>query len=330
MNYVNTARGPVALSKLGLTLTHEHIFLNLLREFRGTGLLNDSGLMEQELIAFVDAGGGTIVELTPAELTVGASPDPSGYFRGTRDSGYADHGSRTVNNVLELRQLSEKTGVNLVLGTGHYRDPYFDSGWLAHRTVDEIAERLICDLRDGFPGTDVRAGIIGEIGFDKWHSSPIEERSFRAAGRAHRSTGVTISTHAPNWPMGIPQLDLLAEEGVDPRRVIVGHCDTINIPEYHLALAERGAFVQFDTIRGGSSYDVSLRADFVMCLVRAGYIDQILLSHDVCRRDHLKALGGFGFVYILNEFRSVLLKLGLESGQIDHILFDNPRRALGQ
>lgn len=326
---VNTARGSVDASSLGRTLPHEHIYLNLLSDFRGTGLLNDPQLMEGEVRAFRDAGGTTIVDLTPSELTVGGAPDPTGRFIGHHDSGYADHGTRTLNNVLALRELSERTGVNVVLGTGHYRDPYFRSSWLSRRSVEEVAERMILDVAEGFPGSDVRAGIVGEIGNDQWQMSALEERSFRAAGRAHRATGVTVSTHAPNWPMGMMQLDMLAEESVDPQRVIVGHCDTVNIPEYHLAIARRGAYVQFDTIRGGANYDIERRAGFVVHLVRAGFLSQILLSHDVCRRDHLKSMGGFGFVYIFEHFRAVLGELGLETDEMESILVDNPRRALG-
>jgi phosphotriesterase-related protein len=307
---------------------HEHIFLNLIPEFRGVGLLNDPDLMAQELTDFVQAGGNTIVELTSAELTIGASPDPGGHFRGVPDSGYPEHGTRTVNSVLALAEISERTGVHVILGTGHYRDPYLTDGWLDHRSAAAIAERLVADITEGFPGTTIKAGIIGEIGADKWYISAVEERSFRAAGRAHRETGVPITTHAARWPVGVLQLDLLAEEGVDPAKVIIGHCDGVNIPEYHLAIAQRGAYVQFDTIRGGSPYDVQMRVDHIMRLAAAGHLDRILLSQDVCRRDHLRATGGCGFVYILNEFRTSLRKAGLDDGEIEQLLVANPQRAL--
>ncbi|MEV0133238.1 hypothetical protein AB0H83_32840 [Dactylosporangium sp. NPDC050688] len=308
---------------------HEHVFLNLIPEFRGVGLLNDADLMARELEAFAAAGGGAMVELTGAELTVGAAPDPGGHFRGVADSGFPEHGTRTVNHVLALAEISERTGVHLILGTGHYRDPYLTDGWLDRRSATDIAQRLIADLTEGFPGTSVRAGIIGEIGADKWFISPAEERSFRAAARAHRATGVPITTHAARWPVGVAQLDLLAEEDVDPRNVIIGHCDGVNIPEYHLAIAQRGAFVQFDTIRGGGAYDVELRVACVMRLARAGHLDQILLSQDVCRRDHLSATGGCGYVYILNRFRAELGRAGLDDGEIEQLLIGNPQRALG-
>ena len=45
------------------------------------------------------------------------------------------------------------------------------------------------DVQAGFPGTSVRAGIIGEIGADKWFISPLEERSFRSAALAISTPG---------------------------------------------------------------------------------------------------------------------------------------------
>lgn len=328
MSEIMTATGPINAHQCGRTLTHEHVLINLIPEFRGVGLVNDPELVKRELQAFVAAGGSTMVELTSAELTIGASPDPAGYFRGVPDSGYPEHGSRTVNHVLTLQQLSVDSGVNLVLGTGHYRDPYLYDGWVDHRSVDEVAARMIADLTDGFPGTSVRAGIIGEVGADKWYMSAVEERSFRAAAKAHRATGATITTHASRWPVGVPQLDLLTSEGVDPRRVIIGHCDAVNIPEYHLEIARRGAYVQFDTVRGSSVYDTELRAGFVMQLRKAGYLDKILLSHDVCRKDHMRLEGGCGYTYIFEEFLALLQKWGMGEDEVDQLVVDNPRRAL--
>ena len=58
---VMTVRGPVDADELGVTLPHEHVFLDLTREYRGDGLLNDETLAEEELRRFVDAGGGTLV-----------------------------------------------------------------------------------------------------------------------------------------------------------------------------------------------------------------------------------------------------------------------------
>jgi phosphotriesterase-related protein len=328
MASVMTARGPVPADALGMTLTHEHIFINSMIEERATGLLNDYELMRQEVSAFTAVGGRTLVELTTAELTAGAAPDPVGRFSGHRATGYAEDGTRAANQALSLRRLSEDLDLHIVLGAGHYRDPFLDPAWFSRTSVDGIAERIVLDATVGFADTDVKAGIIGEIGADKWHVSALEERSFRAAARAHRQTGLTITTHASRWPVGVDQLEILASEGVDPRRVIIGHSDTIDIPEYHEAVAAQGAFVQFDTIRGNSEFDTERRVRLALNLIRKGYASQILLSHDVCSRTHLHVGGGRGYDFVPTVFAARLVDAGLDRELVDRILTDNPRRAL--
>ena len=296
-----TVTGPVAPGDLGVVLPHEHVFIDLVREYRGNGLLNDEDLAKAEVAALREAGGGTLVDLTLDEI----GRDPAA-----------------------LRRVGEATGVRIVMGCGHYRDPYLDRDWFDRMSVDVIADEITRDITEGVRGTGVRAGIIGEIGADRRYISAAEERSFRAAARAHRRTGLTISTHAARWPVGLDQLDLLAEEGVDPRRVIVGHADSVPIPDYHLALARRGCYVSFDGIGTGSRYDHDRTAGYVIELARAGFAAQVLLSHDVCLSDHLRAHGGCGYGYLIEGFLPLLTAAGLEADQVWRLVTQNPAAAL--
>jgi phosphotriesterase-related protein len=295
-----TVTGPADGAELGIVLPHEHLFIDLVRDYRGDGLLNDEALAIREAGAFRDAGGGTIVDVT--SIGLGRQPEA-------------------------LRRVSQQTGLKIVMGTGHYREPYLDRAVVDRSTVDELAEQIVGDLETGVDGTPVRAGIIGEIACDRWISSA-EERAFRAAARAHAKTGITITTHAARWPIGGAQLDLLAEEGVDPRRVIIGHCDMVPIHDYHLALARRGAYVQFDVIQGGNEYDIVSRIAWLKSLVDAGFEDRVLLSQDVCLRSNLLAMGGPGYVYVVTEFRRRLEAAGFSSELIIRFLVENPREAL--
>lgn len=332
MSTVWTTGGEVPVGELGRVLPHEHVFINEMIEDRSTGLLNDAGLMRHELQAFAALGGGAVVELTTAELTAGAAPDPRGLYSGPSGSGFPDHGTRAAGNVAAIAALAEETGVRMILGTGHYREPYLELESLDrfHSSTDEVAERIVRDLTEGFPGTNVRAGIIGEVGPDKWFVSAREERSLRAAARAHLVTGVPITTHTSKWPVGGDVVDLLVAEGVDPRTIILGHCSTIDIPEYHLDLASRGVWMQFDTIRGGHELVVNRWVEQVMRLVRAGYLDRILLSHDVCLKSDLRVNGGCGFTYVLEEFLPRLGHAGLTEGELEQLVTVNPQRALAR
>lgn len=297
---VVTVTGQVEVTDLGVVLPHEHVFIDLMREYRGDGLLHDEALAVQEVARFAAAGGGTLVDVT--SIGLGRQPEA-------------------------LRRVSLATGVRIVMGTGYYREPYLDRAEIDRVSVDELAEGIVRDLEVGVDGTDVRAGIIGEIACDRWLTAA-EERCFRAAARAHRRTGATITTHAARWPVGLAQLDLLAEEGVDPRRVIIGHCDLVPEAGYHLALARRGAWVQFDCIQGRNEYDTEVRVGWIRALVDAGFEDRILLSHDICLRSDLAAMGGPGYAYVPTIFRERLFGAGLGQEVVQALMVDNPRRAL--
>jgi predicted metal-dependent phosphotriesterase family hydrolase len=299
--HVMSVSGPVEASELGVVLPHEHVFADLVREYRGTGLLNDEHLARLELALLRDAGGHTLVDLTLDEI----GRDPAA-----------------------LRRVAQATGVTIIMGCGHYRDPYLNRDWFDRHAVDAVADEIVAEIEEGANGTGIRPGIIGEIGADKWYISAAEERSFRAAARAHLRTGLTISTHAARWPVGLEQARLLAEEGVDPRRVIIGHADTVPIPEYHLSLARLGCYVCFDSIGTGTDYDLSRAVDYVMALVRAGFSGQVLLSHDVFLRGHLRADGGPGYGYLLTDFLPLLIDAGLDAEEVRSFVTSNPVRAL--
>ena len=305
---VMTVRGPVEADRLGFTLPHEHVYVEVVREYRADGLLNDPEVMHAELQRFADAGGSTIVDLT----TRGAGTMPDG----TRDA-------------LALRRASEATGVQIVMGCGSYRDPYLDRDWFDRHTVDELADEMVHEIEEGVGGTGVKAGIIGEIGADREYISALEERSFRAAARAHRRTGLTITTHAARWPgIGLRQLDLLEEEGVDPRRIIIGHCDTVPSSSDRLEIARRGAYVELDCIRGESDFETDSRVRMVVELLEAGYRHQVLISTDLCLRSHLSVRGGPGYTFIRETFLPRLAAAGVEGEQLRELTIDNPRRAL--
>lgn len=327
MATVTAVAGDIDSGELGVTLMHEHLMINQMREQRRTGLVHDREVLLAELEAYRRAGGGTLIELTSGELADGAATDPSLiYHHGARVDG-GEH-TRGVAHVLELLELSRESGVHIIAGTGHYRDPYLDKRWFDEHSVDQIAELLVRDLEDGFPGTTVRAGIIGEIGCDKWFISAAEERSFRAAARASVRTGKVVSTHAARWPVGLAQLEILMAEGVDPAHVIVGHCDSVPIPEYHLDIAKSGAWVQFDGIRFSSGAQLHRRVSWVVNLCRAGQLSRILVSHDVCTLDDLGAHGGCGFTLVPTGFSDALLEAGLDPDEVDQLLVHNPARAL--
>ena len=200
--------------------------------------------------------------------------------------------------------MSARTGLQIVTGCGWYTEPYYPpADDLTRRSTAEIAEQLVAEITGGFGETGVRPGIIGEIGASQGWISPLEERVHRAAARASaRTSGLPFATHTLYHATGRAQMALLDEEGVDPRRVCIGHCDTFPSLDYCLAVARWGAYVSIDNIghQLGDHEDQVVR--LVVGLLDAGHTTQILLSQDVGQVPELRSRGGRGYTYLAETF----------------------------
>jgi predicted metal-dependent phosphotriesterase family hydrolase len=300
LDHVMTVVGPISPDELGIVMTHEHLLLDLYRVFQPHRemKLYDVELAAAELNLYRSAGGRTIVEVTTPDL----GRDPGG-----------------------LKRISELTDVQVVMSAGWYREPFYSPDvW--ERSVRELTADLIRDVEVGCDG--IRPGILGEIGTHGSRVSPVEERVHRAVARAHKATDLTITTHSNASPVGLAQLDIFEEEAVDLRRVVVGHCDTYPVRDYHLAVLERGAWVQFDTIRGNFDFETQRQARMIAELAELGHLDRLLLSQDIAVDRFYTVYGGNGYAYVVSQFVPKLREVGLSHEQIEILLVHNPRRML--
>jgi phosphotriesterase-related protein len=139
---------------------------------------------------------------------------------------------------------------------------------------------------------------------------------------------VTVTLHATRAPLGLEQLDILREEGVDPRRVVVGHAQSYPSFEYHSEIARRGAFISFDRMGATNPYDHQKTMRMVKDILDAGLAANLVLSHDVCYRSDLVTYGGHGYAYISTQLPSALRELAVSEDLFHQLMVDNPRRAL--
>ena len=324
---VMTVTGPLPADQLGFTLVHEHILLELLRDgWLPANMLNDPELAYLELMRFKDAGGVTVVDHTGAGLR--ASDHDLIPILVRAEDGKLKTSSR--KHCLVIRDLAERTGLNIILGCGWYRDTYYEPRVWRMKT-DAIAEEILQELTEGIDGTDVRAGLIGEVGSHFNWVSPAEERVLRAAGRAQKKTGVLISTHGTRGPVGLDHLDILEEEGVDLRRVSVCHAHTYPHHEYQAEIARRGAFLSFDrmgTLKTANPFERKRLLGLVKQVLDAGLIKQVLMSHDVCYRSDYATYGSHGYEYVPTQLLNDLREIGVTDEQFHQIVVENPRRAL--
>lgn len=337
---VVTVLGPVEPDELGVTMVHEHILCDW------TSLLREPEAASQKVLYYAPVDLTTlgdvrwypwvsldnyrmwnvelaIVELDQYRLAGGRSIVDVTPFGGGRDAE-------------ALQRISRETGLHIVLGCGYYIDAAHPSD-MECRDADQIAAEIIGEFAEGVGDSGVRPGIIGEIGT----SSPItanEERSLRGAARAQRQTGAALSVHLYPWGKeGHKVLDVLEEEGVDPRRVILDHLfATIDDLAYHRSLAKRGAYLGYDLfgfdhslIDAGrwppSDREVALA---IRELIEEGYLSQCLLSQDIGVKLRLTAYGGWGYAHLLKHVVPVLHHVGIGPDQVATMLVDNPRALL--
>lgn len=336
---VLTVAGPVAPAALGQVSMHEHIFLDItapahnprpgfedaaahaeitldnLAAVRGgaanyaNAVLGDVELQLAEILPFRYAGGGTMVDVS----SIGLGRD-----------------------ALSLRRVSAASGLHIVMGAGWY-ERNFHPADMDERTVDELAEIIVRDIVEGVDGTGIRSGIIGEVGVEGGPLTDNELKSVRASGRASARTGAPISFHRGG--QGDEQhvvLDVLEEEGVDLRRVTMGHAGTLGLDlPFARRLLARGVFVEFDFLGTtgspwGTLWPFTDRtvAEGIVALVDAGHADRIVLGHDVCQAIQLTRYGGHGFTYLHEHFLPVLAELGIPAATVDSFMTVNAHRAL--
>ncbi len=309
MAHVQTVRGPVAPGSIGFTLPHEHTAIALWHvkdRWDYWELTADDPVIEAELGLFRGAGGSCLTDLT----LPGVGRDPA-----------------------RLAGLSERTGLHIVMGAGWYREAYYPpEARIERRSVDDLADELVHEATDGVGDTGIRPGIIGEVGTDKPWLSPAEERVHRAAARAARRTGLAVTTHAVMSDVGLAQLRVFEEEGLDPARVVIGHADSYPSLDHYLEIVRRGANLEFDFL--GMSFTPTERkgedriAGFVLELLARGHGDRVLLSQDVCHNSQLKHYDGNGYVHLHESFLPRLRAAGASDADIARLTVTNPVRIL--
>lgn len=242
-----------------------------------------------------------------------------------------------VSNIIEMTNrymgrnpqfmldLMRDTGINVVACTGYYQDAFFPEH-VAARSVEQLAQEMVDEIVIGIDGTELKAGIIAEIGSSEGVITTLEEKVFIAAARAHIETGRPISTHTSFSTMGVEQLVLLQAHGVDLSRVTVGHCDLKDNLDNILRMIELGAYVQFDTIGKNNYYPDEKRIAMLHAIRDRGLLSHVMLSMDITRRSHLKANGGNGYDYLLTTFIPQLRQSGFSQADVDMMLRDNPSK----
>lgn len=327
MATIQTVLGEVDAAALGPTLVHEHLYIS----YPGDAL--DPG-SSWDRSACADVAVGRMQELL-------------------------DHGIRTVVDPCPIdlgrdpelmAEVAERSGMQIVCTTGFYHEhvgiPYY---WRI-RSAEEIAELYLHEISAGIGDTGIKPGAIKIATGDP--VAELEQKVVRAAAIAALKSGLTVISHCENSTGGDVQQDILAEEGVDLSRCLIGHQDQAATPDQLVKIAERGSFVGVDRIGLEILAPDDHRVDLISGVLAAGHARRLCLSQDhmCCLRSTkfpypvpegaeeaveqmLPVIYGQLYrrphTYLFTDFWPRLEAVGMSRTEFDSILIDNPRRLFG-
>jgi phosphotriesterase-related protein len=227
------------------------------------------------------------------------------------------------------KAVSEATQLPVVVPTGIYREPWVPD-WAHAVGEDELVDWLLGELQGDIEGSGVRAGWIklsaGDDGL-----TPTEEKILRAAARAGAQTNAVIGSHTIRGRVVQNQLDIIEAAGYTPERFIWIHTQAEPDFDLHLAMARRGAWLEYDAI-GDDRFDDSFFVEAIQRVLMAGLGDRLLLSHDRGWYDPAKPGGGAPkpYTHLSASLLPKLRQAGVDQATIDQLTQTNPFNAFAR
>jgi phosphotriesterase-related protein len=299
---------PNAGEPLGATLMHEHLFVRSPGVYEAWPHLWDpDALVEQAVVELTElkaAGIDTLVDLTTVDL------------------------GRDIAMVLAV---AERSPVRIVPATGVWREP---PRLFERLSADRIADLFVRELTEGIGGSGVLAGVIKvatEPAVD-----PFNEKLLRASARAGARTNKAISTHSDvTTHGGLAQLEIFASEGIDVRRVVIGHSGDSADLDYLQAMLDRGATLGMDRFGLEQFLPDARRVKVVAALCARGYAEQLVLSQDanvfmdtIRAETKRKNMPAWHFQHVPRDIVPALLAAGVTDAAVRKMLVENPARVL--
>ena len=341
-NFVQTVTGKVNKDELGICLVHEHFFNDL------SGCVDEPFYPYSKFIADK--------KVSP-DIAYGLRYDPycNKDNMSTKDvedvcfevGKFQEIGGKTVveatasasigRNIKKIHEVAVAKKLNVIASTGYYLSK-FETEEKLLRKPEIIAKEYDHDLNVGIDGTDIKAGLIGELGVSPSFTDG-EKNNLRAGAIAQQlNPHISVNIHMPGWMRyGDEVLDIMIKEmGANPEKISLAHSDPSGKDfDYQKRLLDRGVFIEFDMIAQDISFpkegigpSVFETVDNVYNLIKQGYEDKIVLSHDVFLKQMWTKNGGNGFIFVPTVFVSLLMQKGISESTINKLIKSNPAKLL--
>ena len=300
---IRTVLGDISPEKLGWCQCHEHLFVadGPSRRVSKALYMDDYDKSLAELKMYRQAGGISLVDAQP-------------------------YGCGRMAH--ELVRASKESGVNIVAVTGFHKTEFIEDGVL-EKGGDALTRIYIDEVTQGMEGLSARAGLVkfaavpGEM-----DASPAYAMLFDAAAHAAAETGAPVLVHTDTGADAMRLLEYFSHFGIAPARVIICHMDrSCADVKVHEAVAQAGAFLEYDTIHRLKYKSDEAELDLIAHMAERGYADKLLVGMDTTN-ERLKSYGAaFGLDFILGTFRYRLTeRIGQKA--VDGITIENPVAAL--
>lgn len=347
---IQTVLGEISPEAFGVAMSHVHLTINLIPAyFREPDEGPLQGIAHQKVsienLGLLRRNGILIRDnLVQDDLDL-AIREVSDYVRSGGSGIVCVDLPGMGRDVLSGRKISRATGVHVVASTGWYLEASHPR-LVKEKTMDELCDIMVKEIRAGIAGSDIKAGNIGEVAMTGSLDRPFEkneEKVLRVAAHAQRETGVSLNIHpsvyGPYWET---YLDILEKEGAQLEKVYMAHAGFQYRGEPPtvksvMPILERGAYASFDQLgheelfeplmgpgAGYSSDREEVRVIAELC--KLGYEKQILLSAEVALKTSYKRYGGFGYSHVIDNIIAWLRAKGVTQEQIKTMTVDNPRK----
>lgn len=312
-NFIMTVTGPVSVSEMGQSLTHEHVLVDWAgADSTGYHRWNRDSVVMRVLPFLQEIkqlGVNSFVDCSPAYL----GRDP-----------------------FVLRDLAEKSGLAILTNTGYYGavDNRFIPLHAWEESAVDIAMRWIDEYENGIDGSGVKPGFI-KIGVKEDGAlSGLHRKLVLAAAITHKQTGLTIKSHTVGDIPAFEQIEILLQEGVAPSAFIWTHAQGGSLDK-QVEAAGKGAWISLDGVNTsgsreeGDTGNLNWYVERLAELKNAGVLDRVLLSHDAGWYDAGEPNGGGfrSYTGIHLHLIPALRETGFTEGEINQLITVNPAQA---
>lgn len=294
---VASVLGPVPVAVGARVDAHAHTWIDSDPRARAAGLphLVEAAQVTGELSQFRADGGGALIDCQPPLCG---------------------------RDLEHLRAHQRASGVAIVACTGFHMPQWYPDGSLPWTgSVDECHALFCAEIRDGLVGA-VKAAHLGAATDDR--ASALMD----AAARAAHAGGVPLVIHTERGVEVEQLVALLEDTGIAPEAVLLCHIDKRPDLGLHVALAEAGYRLEYDTFVRPQYAPETGVWPLIEAMVARGWADSICIGLDLADPSLWQFAGGPGMRALTHDIPRGLEWMGVDADDITALCGGNAQNLL--